>query len=117
MLGRTGPSGNGDPGHDAATFRPQGDQFKLDHKGRCLQINRVSFHLSPREFAVLELLMLNPNLTLGRSVIASCIWGQGNADPRTVDATISRLRKTINQQPSSHRPACSVSGRGYQFYP
>jgi DNA-binding response OmpR family regulator len=109
--------GNENPGHDAAAFRPQGDQFKLDHKGRCLQINRVSFHLSPREFAVLELLMLNPNLTLGRSVIASCIWGQGNADPRTVDATISRLRKTINQQPSSHRPACSVSGRGYQFYP
>jgi DNA-binding response OmpR family regulator len=109
--------GNEDPGDDAAAFRPQGNQFKLDHKGRCLQINGVGYHLSPREFAVLELLMLNPNLTLSRSVIAGCIWGQGNADPRTVDATISRLRKAINQQPSSNRPICSVPGRGYQFHP
>jgi len=115
MLGRTGPSGNEDPGHDAATFRPQGDQFKLDHKGRCLQINSVCFHLSPREFAVLELLMLNPNLTLGRSVIASCIWGQGNADPRTVDATISRLRRAIKQRSASNHPIRSVPGKGYQF--
>jgi two-component system, OmpR family, phosphate regulon response regulator PhoB len=107
--------GNEDPRHDAAAFRPQGDQFKLDHKGRCLQINGVGFHLSPREFAVLELLMLNPNLTLSRSVIAGCIWGQGEADPRTVDATISRLRKAIHQQSTSNRPICSVPGKGYQF--
>jgi DNA-binding response OmpR family regulator len=61
--------------------------------------------------------MLNPNLTLSRSVIGGCIWGQGSADPRTVDATISRLRKAINQQPSSNRPICSIPGRGYQFHP
>jgi DNA-binding response OmpR family regulator len=100
---------------DATAVRRQGDQFKLDHKSRCLQTNGVCFHLSPREFAVLELLMLNPNLTLSRSVIADCVWGRGNADPRTVDATISRLRKAINQQSSSNRPICSVPCRGYQF--
>src|SRR6185295_6877914 len=107
--------GNEDPAHDATAFRPQGDQFTLDHKGKCLRINGVGFHLSPREFAVLELLMLNPNLTLSRSVIAGCIWDQGEADPRTVDATISRFRRAIKQRSASNHPIRSVPGKGYQF--
>jgi DNA-binding response OmpR family regulator len=90
-------------------------RFCLDHATNSLRRDSDTFHLSPREFAVLELLMLNPNIALSRSVIATCVWGRSNVDLRTVDATISRLRKAINQDPHSDRPIRSVPGRGYQF--
>jgi DNA-binding response OmpR family regulator len=91
------------------------DQFRLDYAGRSLRIDGVQFSLSPREFAVLELLMLNPDMTFNRSMIANCIWAEDKVDLRTVDATISRLRKAIKQRSSSDRPIRSVIGRGYQF--
>ena len=97
------------------SFKPDSVQFRLDHATRCLQRNDVCFQLSPREFAVLELLMLNPDITFSRNVIAGCIWGHDNVDPRTVDATISRLRRAIKQQSASNHPIRSVSGKGYQF--
>ena len=105
--GHEGPVKSGDPD----------DQLKLDYAARSLRIKSVNFPLSPREFAVLELLMLNPDMTFNRSVIANSIWGEGNVDPRTVDATISRLRRAIKQKSSSHHPIRSVIGRGYQFCP
>lgn len=92
-----------------------GDQFRLDYAADCLQINGIPFPLSPREFAVLELLMLNPEMTFSRAVIGDCVWGQGKVDLRTVDATISRLRKAIKQQSRSNHPIRSVPARGYQF--
>jgi two-component system, OmpR family, phosphate regulon response regulator PhoB len=92
-----------------------GDQFRLDHAANCLKINGIPFPLSPREFAVLELLMLNPEMTFSRAVIGDCVWGQGKVDLRTVDATISRLRKAIDQRSATNRPICSILGRGYQF--
>jgi two-component system, OmpR family, phosphate regulon response regulator PhoB len=92
-----------------------GDQFRLDHAANCLKINGIPFPLSPREFAVLELLMLNPETTFSRAVIGDCVWGQGKVDLRTVDATISRLRKAIKQQSRSNHPIRSVLARGYQF--
>jgi two-component system phosphate regulon response regulator PhoB len=87
----------------------------LDHATNSLRRDNDCFHLSPREFAVLELLMLNSNIALSRSIIAGCIWGRNNVDLRTVDAMISRLRKAIRQDSSSDRPIRSVPGRGYQF--
>jgi DNA-binding response OmpR family regulator len=90
-------------------------QFRLDYATNSLRCDTDSFHLSPREFAVLELLMLNTNVAFSRSTIARCIWGGSNVDLRTVDATISRLRKAIHQDAYSDRPIRSVLGRGYQF--
>ena len=95
--------------------KPTKSQFWLDYATKSLRCGTDSFHLSPREFAVLELLMLNPNFAFSRTIIARCIWGRSNVDLRTVDATISRLRKAIHQDTSSDRPIRSVLGRGYQF--
>jgi DNA-binding response OmpR family regulator len=99
----------------AASTESAASNFRLDHATHSLRRDKDSFHLSPREFAVLELLMLNPNIALSRSTIAGCIWGRNNVDLRTVDAMISRLRKAIHQHSSSDRPIRSVPGRGYQF--
>jgi two-component system phosphate regulon response regulator PhoB len=99
----------------ATSASANGDQFRLDHAANRLQINGIPFPLSPREFAVLELLMLNAEMTFSRAVIGDCVWGQGNVDLRTVDATISRLRKAIKQQSRSNHPIRSVPARGYQF--
>ena len=114
---RSSPRRTNSPQKSARAASPSanGDEFRLDHAANCLQINGIPFPLSPREFAVLELLMLNPEMTFNRAVIGDCVWGQGKVELRTVDATISRLRKAIKQQSRSNHPIRSVPARGYQF--
>ena len=70
--------------------------------------------LRPRERSLLELLVLNPGITFTRECIADLIWGPGNVDVRTVDATVSRIRQVFLQR-SLPNPIRGVVGRGYQL--
>jgi DNA-binding response OmpR family regulator len=99
------PAGPVDGHEDRVKSGDPDDQFKLDYAARSLRMKSVNFPLSPREFAVLELLMLNPDMTFNRSVIANSIWGEGNVDPRTVDATISRLEERLSRNPLRTTPS------------
>jgi len=70
--------------------------------------------LRPKERSLLELLLLNPGITFTRECIADFIWGAGNVDVRTVDATVSRIRQVFLQR-SLPNPIRGVIGRGYQI--
>jgi DNA-binding response OmpR family regulator len=69
--------------------------------------------LRPRERSLLELLLLNPEITFSRECIAGFVWGPGAIDLRTVDATVSRVRQVL--QRSLDDPIRGVIGRGYQI--
>jgi DNA-binding response OmpR family regulator len=70
--------------------------------------------LRPKERSLLELLLLNPGITFTRECIADFIWGAGNVDVRTVDATVSRIRQVFLQRLLPN-PIRGVIGRGYQI--
>jgi len=73
--------------------------------------------LQPREFALLEYLMRNPNRVLSRAAILSHVYDY-NFDPQTnvVDVLVSRLRRKIDRgfdRPLVH----TVRGAGYVLRP
>ncbi|MFL5614696.1 MAG: response regulator transcription factor [Gemmatimonadaceae bacterium] len=75
--------------------------------------------LSPREFALLEYLMRNPNRTLTRAAIVAQVWKHGPEDPdatNIVDVYMAYLRKKLeaDNQPSMIQ---TIRGVGYLFRP
>ncbi|MGD1014423.1 MAG: response regulator transcription factor [Acidimicrobiales bacterium] len=69
--------------------------------------------LTPREFALLEFLMLNADTPLAKSEILSSVWGGDfDGDPNIVEVYIGYLRRKIDAkgQPSIIR---TVRGVGY----
>ena len=55
-------------------------------------------HLSPTEFRLLRQLLERPGRVLSRDQLLDLVWGHDQeVEPRTVDATIRRLRRALNQ--------------------
>ena len=72
--------------------------------------------LSPREFALLHLLLAHPGTVFTREELARLAWGwRSGADSRAVDNTIRRLRQKIEPDPKNPRYLLTVRGAGYQF--
>jgi two-component system phosphate regulon response regulator PhoB len=54
-------------------------------------------HLSPTEFRLLRHLMENPGRVFSRAALLDAVWGiNQEVELRTVDATVRRLRRTLN---------------------
>jgi DNA-binding response OmpR family regulator len=72
--------------------------------------------LSPREFALLHLLLANHGSVLTRDELARLAWGRKDgADSRAVDNTIQRLRQKIETNPKVPRYLLTERGTGYRF--
>lgn len=94
----------------------------LQHYGLCLDLNthRASREgkevlLTAKEFALLELFMMNPGKILGRDMISEHLWDM-NFDPKSnvVESFIKFLRQKIDKgfdKPLIH----TVRGAGYIF--
>lgn len=55
-------------------------------------------HLSPTEFRLLRYLLENPGRVFSRSQLLDRVWGTDlEIELRTVDATVRRLRRSLNQ--------------------
>ncbi|MFW6306363.1 MAG: response regulator transcription factor [Bacillota bacterium] len=67
--------------------------------------------LTPKEFDLLRLLLLNSGKVLTRDLLLQKIWGyEYTGDTRTVDVHIRRLRKKIGEE-----NILTVRGVGYKF--
>jgi two-component system OmpR family response regulator len=85
----------------------------LDALRRKATSNGREVTLTPREFALLEFLMLNADTPLAKSEILSSVWGGDfDGDPNIVEVYIGYLRRKIDPkgQPSIIR---TVRGVGY----
>ncbi len=72
--------------------------------------------LSPREFALLHLLLANPGTVFTRDELARLAWGwKETAESRAVDNTIQRLRQKIERDPKRPRYLQTERGTGYSF--
>jgi len=88
--------------------------IEIDRRSRSIRRQKRVSHLSPKEFALLELLIWNPGITFTREEIIGVIWGEGGVGLRTVDALVGKLRRSITRGWLPD-PIRSVFGRGYQF--
>lgn len=72
--------------------------------------------LSPREFALLHLLLANPGTVFTRDELARLAWGwKETAESRAVDNTVQRLRQKIETSPKRPRYLLTERGTGYSF--
>ena len=72
--------------------------------------------LPPKEFALLELLLLNAGRVLTRDLIIDRVWGGDYVgDTKTLDVHIKRLRSRIEQDPHDPKLIVTVRGVGYKF--
>jgi len=70
-------------------------------------------HLTPREFALLHLLLRRQGEVLSRSLIASQVWDMNfDSDTNVVDVAVRRLRQKIGD-PVPGRLIHAVRGMGY----
>lgn len=86
---------------------------KEDYSVLC---NEVAMELSRHEFALLQLLMENPNRTCTKSMIYDTVWDYENsADDNTLNVHISKLRKKLKECNQQEEYIETVWGIGYRL--
>lgn len=77
-----------------------------------------SYHLSPREFRLLETLMRHPARVLTRRFLMRQVWDTDFIqDTRTLDVHMHWLRRKVEPHPSRPLYLRTVRGVGYHFVP
>lgn len=102
-----GPAGRGDT-------IVQGE-MALDRKSRVVRLgHRVIEDLTPREFAILEVLLKESPRVVSREELHQTIWGAGShLRSRVVDVHILSIRRKLG--PHGAAAVQTVSGGGYRF--
>ena len=76
----------------------------------------VEIALSPKEYDVLTLLLVNNGHVLTREILLEKVWGYDYpGDTRTVDVHVHWLREKIEPEPGRPRYIKTVRGVGYRF--
>jgi DNA-binding response OmpR family regulator len=105
----------GAPSADGSiTFGP----FRLDLATRALRKDEEPVPLTTGEFALLKALATHPRQPLAREKLMLLARGRDHeVFDRAIDVQISRLRKLIEEDPSSPQYIQTVWGFGYVFVP
>ena len=90
-------------------------KLKLDQRKRQVFLDGSEIVLKPREFKLLEYLMLHSGQVVTRTMLLEHVWDY-HFDPQTniIDVHISRLRTKIDQDPSNPMIE-TVRGAGYRI--
>jgi two-component system phosphate regulon response regulator PhoB len=89
--------------------------LKLEPITRRVSATGKSLALAPTEFSLLHFLMKRPGRVLTRAQIVASVWGDNAiAGERTVDVSIRRLRKKLEEFDREYMIE-TVRGEGYRF--
>jgi two-component system, OmpR family, alkaline phosphatase synthesis response regulator PhoP len=116
MAAQKEPQAPGKPSTGSASFE-MGDLTIVPDELRARR-GEALVNLSLREVEILRLLHQNAGKVLDRNTIFNTCWGVDYLpSSRTLDQTISQLRKRIELDPSSPRIITTVHGVGYRYQP
>jgi two-component system response regulator RegX3 len=104
------------PSSAAAEDLLRGGPVELDPDRHEAFVRGESIQLPPKEFELLELLLVRKGRLLTREFLIDEVWGLDYVgDTRTLDVHVKRLRQKIERDP--HRPEhlVTVRGLGYRF--
>ncbi len=92
--------------------------FEVDLEAHRLTRNGEEIDLSGAEFALLKVLVENPDRVLGRDALVELLKGYERAPfDRMVDVRVTRLRRKIEPDPAHPVYLRTVWGEGYLFSP
>lgn len=91
-------------------------QLEINLKAHQVIVNGNYISLTPRDLSVLLFLAENPNQTFTREQLIEQIWGWDyDGSDRAVDLAIKRIRKSLQDWPSSEGEIKTLRGLGYQL--
>ncbi|MEC1742796.1 response regulator transcription factor [Schinkia azotoformans] len=97
------------------TIRFIGDML-IDHRMREVYVKGDLVDLTPKEFNMLELFVLNPKRVFSREVLLDQVWGINDVrEARTVDSHIKNIRDKFRKTNLSFNPIKTVWGVGYRL--
>ena len=92
--------------------------FEVDLEAHRLACNGEEVDVSGAEFALLKVLIENPDRVLSRDALVELLKGYERAPfDRMVDVRVTRLRRKIESDPKSPRYLQTVRGEGYMLQP
>lgn len=87
--------------------------LELDRLGRRVRRGGHTIELSPKEYSLLEYLMLNAGRVLSRSMIIESVWDQSfEGLTNIVDVYVRQLRRKIDE---GHEPKLIRTARGFGY--
>jgi two-component system, OmpR family, response regulator MtrA len=91
--------------------------LSLDGKACTVKCNDQPVNLTALEFRLLHYLMAHAGVMVSKYELANSVWGYKHSpvDLNLVEATISRMRKKIQNKPGSPEYISTVRGLGYRF--
>lgn len=90
----------------------------MDVVSHITEVRGESIALTPKEFALLRMLLESPGRLMAREILISGVWGDDYVgDTRTLDVHIKRLRAKIEEDPAHPELLSTVRGLGYKFEP
>ncbi len=93
-----------------------GGPVSLDVDRHEVRVDGELVDFRPREFELLEALLLRKGRLAPRQTLLEEVWGMPfYGDPKTLDVHIRRLRKKIEPDPRRPRWIVTVRGLGYKF--
>lgn len=91
------------------------DSLEINMDNYTVKIANETIPFTPKEVEILYLLASHPGQVFGRDQILSSIWGyEYNADSRTVDTHIKRIRQKVNVEGASWSIQ-TIYSVGYKF--
>lgn len=91
-------------------------ELSIDSETKLVQKNGVQISLTSKEFKILEALAQRPKKVFTRDELLEMVWGYDYlGDSRSVDMTIMRLRKKLEEDTENPRYIKTVYGFGYQI--
>lgn len=89
---------------------------KIDFAALELTAKKQTTHLTLMEAELLRYLMQNEGRAVSRKQILDEVWGlREDTDTRAIDNFVVRLRRYLEDQPSSPKHLLTVRGVGYRF--
>ena len=87
---------------------------EVDQERHIARIRGEVVHLTPKEFALLALLVGQTGRVLSRTFLMRQLWDE-DADSKTLDVHIKRLRAKVEIDPASPEFILTIRGLGYRF--
>jgi len=104
------------PSPELARARLHLGDVAIDFEARQIRGPHGQAHLSPKEFAVLSYLVSHPNKPVSYRELLHSVWGPQYADEiQYVRVFVNRLRKKIEQNPTTPKILVSESCFGYRL--
>jgi two-component system response regulator RegX3 len=93
-----------------------GGHVRLDPERHEVTVRGDGVALPPKEFELLELLLMRKGRLLTRQFLIEEVWGADYVgDTKTLDVHVKRLRQKLEDDPHEPRHLVTVRGLGYKF--